>query len=56
MGRVDTGAGPIGLGEMFHGAGAVEAHMHDTLAGRLLGQDPLRIEFLHREMLSLPIA
>ncbi len=54
--RVHTDAGPIGLGETFYGAGAVEAHIHDTLAGRLLGQDPLRIEALHREMLNLPMA
>lgn len=54
--RVHTDAGPIGLGETFYGAGAVEAHIHDTLAPRLLGQDPLRIEYLHREMLNLPMA
>ncbi len=36
--------------------GAVEAHLHDTLAGRLLGRDPLHIEALHREMLNLPMA
>ena len=31
--RVHTDAGIIGLGETFYGAGAVEAHIHDTLAG-----------------------
>ena len=35
--RVHTDAGIIGLGETFYGAGAVEAHIHDTLVGRLLG-------------------
>lgn len=54
--RVHSDAGVIGLGETFYGAGAVEAHIHDTLAGRLLGRDPLRIEALHREMLNLPMA
>ena len=54
--RVHTDAGIIGLGETFYGAGAVEAHIHDTLAPRLLGQDALRIEYLHREMLNLPMA
>ena len=54
--RVHTDAGVTGLGETFYGAGAVEAHIHDTLAGRLLGRDPLRIEALHREMLNLPMA
>ena len=54
--RVHTDAGVIGLGETFYGAGAVEAHIHDTLAGRLLGRDPLHIEANHREMLNLPMA
>ena len=54
--RVHTDAGVIGLGETFYGAGAVEAHIHDTLAGRLLGRNPLHIEALHREMLNLPMA
>src|SRR6201991_381780 len=54
--RVHTDTGVIGLGETFYGAGAVEAHIHDTLARRLLGRDPLRIEALPREMLSLPMA
>jgi galactonate dehydratase len=54
--RVYTDSGIIGLGETFYGAGAVEAHIHDTLAGRLLGRNPLHIEALHREMLNLPMA
>lgn len=54
--RVHTDAGIIGLGETFYGAGAVEAHIHETLAGRLLSRDPLHIEALHREMLNLPMA
>lgn len=54
--RVHTDEGTIGLGETFYGAGAVEAHIHDTLAGRLLGQDPLRIEALNRAITDLPMA
>ncbi|MDR3437387.1 mandelate racemase/muconate lactonizing enzyme family protein [Telmatospirillum sp.] len=54
--RVHTDAGIIGLGETFYGAGAVEAHIHDTLAARLLGRDPLRIEALNKEMVNLPMA
>lgn len=54
--RVHTDAGIVGLGETFYGAGAVESHLHDTLSGRLLGRDPLRIEAIHREMLNLPMA
>jgi galactonate dehydratase len=54
--RVHTDSGTIGLGETFYGAGAVEAHIHDTLAGRLLGRNPLHIEAIHRDMLNLPMA
>ena len=54
--HVHTDAGVVGLGETFYGAGAVEAHIHDTLAGRLLGRDPLRIEALNKEMVNLPMA
>lgn len=53
---VQTDEGVTGLGETFYGAGAVAAHIHDTLAGRLIGQDPLRIEALNREMVNLPMA
>jgi galactonate dehydratase len=54
--RLHTDSGIIGLGETFYGAGAVEAHIHDTLAIRLLGKSPLRIEALHRDILNLPMA
>ncbi len=52
--HVETDVGITGLGETFYGAGAVEAHIHDTLASRILGQNPLHIEALHRDMLNLP--
>ena len=54
--HVETDAGITGLGETFYGAGAVEAHIHDVLAGRLLGRDPLRIEAHSRELVNLPMA
>ena len=54
--RVHTDAGVIGLGETFYGARAAEAHIHDTLAARLLGRNPLHIEAIHRDMLNLPMA
>ena len=54
--HVETDAGITGLGETFYGAEAVEAHIHNTLAVRLLGKDPLDIEALHKEMVSLPNA
>src|SRR6266481_9979411 len=54
--RVHTDSGTIGLGETFYGAGAVEAHIHETLADRLIGRNPMHIEALNREMVSLPMA
>ncbi|MDS9469658.1 mandelate racemase/muconate lactonizing enzyme family protein [Paracoccus sp. MBLB3053] len=54
--HIETDAGITGLGETFYGAEACEAHIHNTLAVRLLGQDPLKIELLHKEMISLPNA
>ena len=54
--RIHTDAGLIGLGETFYGAEAVEAHIHNTLATRLLGKDPLRIEAHAREIVNLPMA
>ncbi|KJF72816.1 mandelate racemase/muconate lactonizing enzyme family protein [Agrobacterium arsenijevicii] len=53
--HVETDQGVTGLGETFYGAAAVEAHIHDTLASRLMGRNPLHIEALHREMLNLPM-
>lgn len=53
---VHTDAGLVGTGETFYGARAVEAHVHETLASRLLGADPLRIEYLNAAMTSLPVA
>lgn len=43
---VHTDAGLTGLGETFYGARTVEAHVHETLAPLMIGQDPLRIEYL----------
>lgn len=54
--HVHTDAGITGLGETFYGAEACEAHLHNTLAPRLLGQNPLNIEALHKEIVSLPNA
>jgi galactonate dehydratase len=54
--HVHTDTGVVGLGETFYGAGAVEAHIHETLAQRLLGKNPLHIEALNKEMVNLPMA
>jgi galactonate dehydratase len=54
--RVHTNEGFVGLGETFYGAGAVEAHIHETLAQRLIGKNPLHIEALNKELVNLPMA
>jgi len=41
--QIHTDSGYVGIGETFYGARAVEAHIHETLAPRLLGADPLRV-------------
>jgi galactonate dehydratase len=54
--RVHTDEGVIGIGETFFGPGPVCAHIHETLAVRLLGKNPLNIEALNRDMLNLQVA
>ena len=48
--QVHSDEGPVGLGETFFGADAVEAHIHEFIAPYLLGQDPLQIERHARRM------
>ncbi len=43
---VHTDEGITGLGETFYGARTVETHVHETLAPLMIGEDPLRIEYL----------
>lgn len=49
---IETDEGLTGLGETFFGPQAVEAWIHETGAPLLIGQDPLRITYLHRKMQS----
>ena len=48
--HVHTDDGVMGLGETFFGSGAVEAYVHETLAPLVIGEDPLRIEYLARKV------
>lgn len=48
--RVETDQGLTGLGETFFGASAVEAQIHDAVAPRVIGRDPLRIDGLARAL------
>ena len=48
--RIHTDEGLVGLGETFMGAAAVEAYLHEWVAPKLLGQDPLAIESRNRDI------
>src|SRR5918999_2427525 len=50
--RVHTDEGPVGLGETSFAAQSVEAYLHEFVAPRVLGRDPLDIEHLARELLG----
>ncbi len=45
--QVHTDQGVIGLGETCVGVEAVEAFIHESIAPRILGKDPLEINSLH---------
>ena len=49
---VRTDEGLVGLGETFYGAAAVEAHIHETTAAKLLGKNPLAIDRLSKELVG----
>jgi L-alanine-DL-glutamate epimerase-like enolase superfamily enzyme len=53
--RLETDAGPVGLGEAFRNAEATEAYLHETLAPELLGRDPRPVA-AHRERIGRVIA
>jgi L-alanine-DL-glutamate epimerase-like enolase superfamily enzyme len=42
--RLHTDEGLVGLGETFMAPSAVEAYLHDAVAPKLLGTDPIQIE------------
>jgi galactonate dehydratase len=50
--RLKTDEGIVGLGETFMGAAAVEAYLHETVAPKLIGRDPLQIEAINRDLIG----
>ncbi|MCC5954680.1 MAG: mandelate racemase/muconate lactonizing enzyme family protein [Natronohydrobacter sp.] len=50
--ELHTDEGITGLGETFFGPAAVEAHIHEWAAPRLLGRDPLQIDALARDLVG----
>jgi len=50
--QVHTDQGLVGLGETFFGPRAVEGWLHEWVAPRLLGEDPLRLERHSRTLMG----
>jgi len=50
--QVHTDEGLVGLGESFFRPEPVEAYVHATVAPQLLGEDPLRIEWISKRLMN----
>jgi len=48
--QVQTDEGVTGLGETFFGPGAVAADIHERIAPRVIGRDPLAIDAIARDL------
>ncbi len=50
--QVETDEGLIGLGETFFHAETVEAYLHEHVAPKVIGRDPLRIDLLAADLVG----
>ena len=50
--KVHTDEGVVGLGETFFMPRAVEAYIHETLAPKLIGRDPLAIDRIAKDVVG----
>ena len=50
--QVYTNEGIVGLGETFFGAETVEAYIHEFVAPRVIGRDPLQIDLLSSDLVG----
>ncbi len=50
--HVHTDEGVVGLGETFFGAQTVETYIHEYIAPRVIGRDPLQIDLLSAELVG----
>lgn len=50
--QVHTDEGLVGLGETFFGAATVEAYVHEYIAPRVIGRDPLEIDKLSGDLVG----
>jgi galactonate dehydratase len=48
--QLHTDEGLVGLGETFLGPKAVEAYLHETVAPKIIGMDPLQIEQINAKL------
>ena len=48
--RVHTSEGLVGLGETFFCPATVEAYVHEAVAPKLLGRDPLQIDKISKDL------
>ena len=48
--RIHTDQGLVGLGETFYAASTVASYIHEVLAEKLIGADPLRIDRISRQI------
>jgi L-alanine-DL-glutamate epimerase-like enolase superfamily enzyme len=48
--KIHTDDGLVGLGETFFGAQAVEAYIHEEVAPKLIGRDPLAIDLISKDL------
>jgi galactonate dehydratase len=50
--KVHTSEGIVGLGETFFFPATVEAYVHEAIAPKLLGRDPLRIDRISKDLVG----
>jgi L-alanine-DL-glutamate epimerase-like enolase superfamily enzyme len=50
--RIHTDEGVVGLGETFMQPGAVETYLHEVVAPKLIGRDPLAIDAISRDLVD----
>lgn len=48
--KIHTDEGLVGLGETFFGAQTVEAYIHEEVAPKLIGRDPLAIDLISKDL------
>jgi galactonate dehydratase len=50
--QIYTDEGIVGLGETFYGPKTVESYIHETVADKILGSNPLEIDKISRELVG----